>query len=318
MRKTIIIAILLISVLFLAACKGQEKTTTSGFIGGKEGLKGTLVVESSSGGNKVFDRNNDLFRINLNLENKGEDSVEANEVLVSLSGVNLDAFQITTPTKSNSLPLLGRKREGGKVTDPTQTIVQYEANYKPVVEAETKANLVADFCYKYQTISRATDFCLKNKVLGPSGTNPVCKIDEAKKPESSGSPVQVKELTERPAGEHKVNVFLVAENIAKGTIYQQDYLSKGKCVDSDAEKNKVHVKVELTDYPDKSASMIKCSGLNGNEGTVNVIQNKLQLSCEVDTTTITQETPFKTTLRVNFDYVYKDAVSTTLTIAPSI
>ena len=317
MKKSTIIIILLIVVLLLAGCKSKQKTSGAGFIGGKEGLKATLAIESTSGGNKVYDAGVDNFKIDLTLENSGEDDVDPNEVLVTLERINFDAFGIDNPTQSNTLPLPGKRKEASGVTAPSQTIVQYDAVYGPDDDADRNVELLANFCYEYETKARVSGLCLKNKVTGPS-SGTACRIDEVKAVENSGSPFQVKTFTESPAGEKKVAVFLQAENAGKGIIYNKDYLSKGKCIDSDSDKNKVYVKVELLDFLDISSSMIKCSGLNNNEGLVTVIQNKLQLRCEIDTSLISQETAFETPLRATFNYVYKDSVSTTLNIKGSI
>lgn len=315
MKKQILVFILILSLLVLAACKSGPRTSATGFIGGKEGLSPSLSIESTSGGNKVFDAGVDPFKIDVTLQNKGEDDVAENEALVTLDGINFNAFQIRDQTQRNTLPLPGLRREAGQVTSPSQVILQYDANYKPNEDADRTVGLAANICYKYQTISRIKDLCLRKRITGPS-SNASCNIDETKLAENSGSPFQLKTFNERPAGENKINIWLEAENQGKGTLYNKDYLSQGKCIDNDADKNKVYVKVELTEFQN-SGNLISCSGLNGNAGFVNVIQNKIQLSCNIDTTSF-QETTFNTPLRLSFDYVYKDSVSTTLTIKSSI
>lgn len=317
MKKTaLIFTIIILSVLLLASCKGKDKSQATGFIGGQEGLKASIAIESTSGGNKVYDAGVDLFKIDITLENKGEGFLESSDVLTTLSGISYEAFSIVNPTLSNTLPLPGRRREPGGTTDPSKTIIQYDANYKPDADADRNVDIVTDFCYKYQTISLA-GVCLKKRVTGPT-TGELCKIEEVKPTDTSGSPLKVARSSERPAGEQKVHVLLEVENVGKGTLYLPDYLSKGECVDSVDDKNKINVKVELPDYLTQSPAMIKCAGLEGNEGTLNIIQNKIQLSCEIDTTTIGQETAFETPLRVTFSYVYKDSVKTTITVKSSI
>lgn len=316
-KLIIIITILILSLLLLSACGTKKKTQTTGFIGGSEGINAEITIDSSSGGNKVYDGGVDLFKIDINLENKGEFTVEEGKILITLDGISFDAFSISEPTRTNELPLLGLRKEAGGVTEATQTVVQYDANYKPDAEADRNVDLAANFCYQYQTISRVSDLCLKKRVTGPS-TNTVCSVDEEKTAENSASPFKVTTVSERPAGEQKVSVFLVAENIGQGILYKPEFLSKGQCISSEDDKNKMHVKVELSDFIQQSSSMVKCSGLNGNEGDVNVIQNKVQLSCEIDTASLTQESAFPTPLKVTFDYVYKDSVSTTLTVKSAI
>jgi len=317
-KKLFIVLILLLSLLLLSACNGgKKKTTGTGFIGGTEGIAAELSVESTSGGNRIFDAGVDPFRILVTLENRGEHDVIEGNAFVTLSGISFEAFSIRNPTQRAEIPLLGLRREGTGVTDPLQTVVLYDANYKPDAEADRPVDLVANYCYEYQTISRVADLCLKKRVTGPSPES-ICNIDDERIAENSGSPFKVTKVIERPAGEQKVNVFLVAENVGNGAIYGPDFLPEGECVSDEEKKNKIHVKVVLSDFEQQSASAIVCGGLESNEGEINVINNKVQLSCQIDTSFLTQETAFLTPLRATFSYVYKDSVSTTLTVKSSI
>jgi hypothetical protein len=313
MKKFLVI--LLVSLFLLTACSQTSKTPTSGFIGGKEGIVAVLSVVSTAGNNNIFDNGVDPFKVQVDLQNKGEYDIKNNELLVTLDGINFNAFQIKDASQKNTIPLPGLRREAGKATPPSQAIIQYDANYKPNEDADRSVDLAANVCYKYQTIARVIDLCLRKRVTGPI-TTPVCNIEGTKTPESSGSPFKITTFTQRPAGENKVSIYVEAENQGKGTIYSKEFLSGGKCIDDEKDKNKLFVKVDLTEFPN-SASMIKCTGFNGNNGFVNVIQNKIQMFCEIDTSSL-QDTTFETPVRLTFDYVYKDSVATKLTIKSSI
>ncbi len=315
MKKSLIIIIFLLSVLVLASCTtNNKKTPSSGFIGGKDGVTATLTIDSTSGANKVYDNGVDPFKINVNLQNKGEHSIEPNDILITLDGINFNAFQIRDQTQGNTLPMPGLRREANQITSPSQIILQYDANYKPREDADRPVDVSANVCYKYKTISRVKDLCLRKRITGPSG-NTSCKVDETKLVENSGAPFQVKTFNERPASENKVNIWIEAQNLGKGIVYPQDFLSKGKCIDSEADKNKIYIKVELTEFETKG--LVSCGGLSGgNEGIIHVIQGKIQLSCNIDTSTL-QETTFETPLRITLNYVYKDSTATSLTIKSS-
>lgn len=318
MKKQILITTLILSLFVLFSCTGGGSTGTSGsgFIGGSEGLSATLSIDSASGGNEVYDNNVDPFKINVNLKNNGEYDVAENTVVITLDGVNFNAFQIRDPTQRNTLPLPGLERQAEGVTDPTQAIVQYDANYRPDEDADRTITLASNICYQYRTVSRVQDLCLRKTITGPSN-NASCQVTGIKTAENSGAPFRIKKFSERPQGVNTVQVWIEAENEGQGTLYSKDYLSEGQCIDNTEERNKMYVKVELTEF-ENSASMISCSGLaGGNEGFVNVIQNKIAVSCNIDTSNL-QETTFETPLRVTFDYVYKDSVSTALTIKSNI
>ena len=310
-----VFAFLLLSLFILAACTGGgQKTQQAGFVGGKEGLSAAMSIDSASGGNKVLDAGGESFRILINLQNKGEHTVPENDVLVTLDGINFNAFSIRDPTKRNVVAMSGVRLESGKKTNPSQIPIAYASNYQTDEDADRTTNIAANVCYKYQTISRIRNLCLRKKVTN-AAPNAVCKVDETKLAESSGAPFQITTFSERPGGENKVNIYVEAKNNGKGIMYNNDYLNQGKCIDSDKDKNKVHVKVELTEDKN-SAGSISCSGLVGNEGVVNIIQNSMQLSCTLDTSRLQDQT-YETPLRIAFDYVYKDSISTTLTIKNS-
>ncbi len=316
MKRGNIFILILSLVLVLAACTGGgSKTTSGGFVGGKIGVSTTLTIDSTSGGNKVLDSGNENFRILVNLQNQGEHTIGENYVLVTLNGVNFDAFSIANPTQTNILPLPGIRLEAGKKTTPAQIIIPYNANYKTKEDADRTITLTGDVCYAYETVSRVKNLCLRKQITSLGGTG-ACKVEETKLAENSAAPLQLTTFSERPAGESKVSIYIKADNAGKGALYNKDYLAQGKCIESTQDKNKVFVIVELTEFSN-SAELITCSGLNGNAGFVDVIQNSLQLSCNIDTSKLTQETSFETPLRVTFNYVYKDSASTTINIKSS-
>lgn len=303
-------------VLILAACtSGSSKTSAGGFVGGKTGVSTSITVDSASGGNKVLDSGNENFRVLVNLQNQGEHTINENDIVVTLNGLSFDAFSISNPTQRNILSLPGIKIVGGKKTDASQIIIPYNANYKPKEDADRTVTLTGNVCYAYETISRVKNLCLRKQITSLGGAG-ACKVDETKLAENSGAPFQVSTFTESPAGENKINIYIKGTNGGKGAMYNKDYLSQGKCIDSQPDKDKVYVKVELTEFAN-SADLITCSGLVGNAGFVDVIQNSMQLSCSIDTSKLTQETSFETPLRLTFSYVYKDSASTTLTVKSS-
>jgi len=314
--QNIIFVFMIVLVLFLAACtsSGNSKVTAGGFVGGKDGVSATMSIDSASGANKVLDSGAENFRILVTLQNKGEHTINENEALVTLDGINFGAFSIKDQTQRNVLPLPGMRIEAGKKTNPAQVVVPYDANYKTREDADRTATVSANVCYKYETISRVKNLCLKKQITS-LGTTGACKIDETKVAENSGAPVQITTFSERPAGENKISVYIEGKNSGKGDLYSKDFLSQGKCLQNDQEKDKVYVKVELTEFTN-NPNLITCSGLTGNEGYVNIIQGSMALSCTIDTSGL-QETSFETPLRITMDYVYKDSTSTTITIKSS-
>ena len=178
-NKSLIVALLIISILILVSCTSGTKAPASGFIGGKEGINAILNIDSTSGESKVFDKGVDPFKISLNLQNKGEEDVKSGSLLVTLDGINFQAFQIRDPTQKNSIPLPGLRREAGKVTPAAQSVMQFDANYAPDEDADRIIDLSANICYQYRTTSRVSNLCLRKRITGPI-TDATCMMDETK------------------------------------------------------------------------------------------------------------------------------------------
>ncbi|MBI5391419.1 hypothetical protein HZB00_00290, partial [Candidatus Woesearchaeota archaeon] len=81
MKKMWFAGVLLLLII-LTGCqpKSSGPPTTGAFIGGKEGVLTTLSVESAKP-NEVLDANLESFRINVNLQNKGEYSINEKELM---------------------------------------------------------------------------------------------------------------------------------------------------------------------------------------------------------------------------------------------
>ncbi len=311
MKKQMVFILFVLSILIIAGCGGGKKPKTPqvGFIGGKEGLVPTLNIISTTQ-NEVLDNDQEQFQIAIKIQNKGEDTVEANEILTTLTGIDLSAFQIKEPNGvlANSDVLEKTRAEAGKILPTSETQMIYEANYKFDEPTNKMQDIGANICYKYQTTASA-DACLRKDVTKPS-TEARCKIEDQKLVGNSGAPVQVAVVTQRPSAKNKLRFTINIENLGKGEVYNKEFLLKGKCIDDQEAKNKLYLKVGFQDGNPK----VQCSRLNNNnEGFVNLIQNKATITCEADTPGL-QETTFTKSLITILDYVYKDAVSAKLTI----
>ena len=315
--KKLLFIIFVTSLLILSACNSEKKGKTPqvGFIGGTSGLVSTMNIVSSKQ-NEVLDNNGEPFQITVNLKNKGEHKINSNEILTTLTGVDLNTFQIAEPegVLTNQDELEKSRVEAGKLLPPAETTLSYEANYKFDEPADKIQNIGVNICYKYETVGSA-DACLRREVTKPSSESQ-CKIEEIKKVGNSGAPVQITSLTQRPSGKNKLSLNLQIENLGKGRVYATNFLSKGKCLDIDDinSKNKINIKIE---FPEKNPP-IQCGKLNnGNEGTITMYDNKATLSCSIDTTNI-QETTFTKSLLTTLNYVYKDSVTGKITIRNSV
>ncbi len=317
MKKWFII-IAIISLLVIAGCNTGSKTPVSkgGFIGGSEGLVAKINMEPS---NEILDNNIQPFRIVLQLTNNGEYSIETNNIIATLDGIDLDAHQIQQKdgTSRNIGPLEKRRLEAGKVLPGTHDLIIFDGNYKNDIPADTPEDLTVNFCYKYQTLSIANSCLNKNPALYSPEAK--CKVTEQKPVSNSGSPIKVSLASQRPTGTNEISFDLHFENAGKGQVFDPSFLAKGKCSEpftSDISlKDKIHVKVE---FPDGNPP-VKCNRFSDTSvGTLLLIgaaktNAKAVLSCRVDTKSL-QDTAFVRQLKVTTDFVYKDSVATKVTI----
>ena len=82
------------------------------------------------------------------------------------------------------------------------------------------------------------------------------------------------------------------------------------CLDKADVKNKVEVSVSFSN----NKPAVVCPALqNSNKGTLQLIQNKAVLTCKIDTSK-EQETTFTRSPNIQVSYVYKDLVSTKVTV----
>lgn len=315
MRRELIFIIFVAILLVVSGCdsKGKKKKTVSvGFIGGQEGITSTLEIFSSEP-NAILDNNVEPFQIIVNLENEGEHTVNTGEVMTTLTGIDLNAFQIAEKKGvSKNLDQLDKKSfENGKELPTAKTQIIYEANYKYDEPTSKNQQLGVNVCYKYRTLS-TSDACLKKSVNKPSSEGE-CKVGEQKIVGNSGAPVGVTLLNEKVSQTNLVSFVLEISNLGKGEVYTPDFLSQGLCIPETSNtifKNKLKVKLEFAD----GNPLIKCPKLNnGNEGLITMVQNKALLTCTADTSSL-QDSAFTKSLKTTLDYVYMDEVSTQITI----
>ncbi len=312
MKKYLLIILLTLSIILAGCGTGSTKTPSVGFIGGVNGLVPTLNVISSQA-NQILDNGAEPFQLTVKLQNKGEYTINENEILTSLSGIDLGAYQIQEPNgvSINTDVLEKARLDNGKLLPTSETVISYDANYKFKEPTDKTQDVGIDVCYKYETIASA-DACLRKDVTkAPTGAK--CKVDEQKVVGNSGAPVQVTLLSQRPADKNMLRFTINIENKGKGEVYSPDFLSKGKCIDDAESKNKLNVKVG---FPDNLPKVICARLNNGNQGSVPMIQGRSTLTCTADTTSV-QDSTFTKSLITTVDYVYKDGVSGKLTIRSS-
>lgn len=315
LKKSYLVIIIIISILFVLGCAPKKDKTTAGYIGGVKGLD--ISFAEGEPPEKVLDANNEQFRITLILRNLGERDIASGGVKTTIAGINPVSFQIKDITKKNENEISGAKREQEKIVPGGQDEISYSASYKndEAVDVEFKnPGIGVNTCYSYGT-DAVSNICLRKQASARTTEKDACLIYEDKQISNSGAPIQIMTLSERPAGTNKVRVLFDIENKGMGVVYSKDAFGSTDCI-ADKEKDKENkVNVKVTSSADVS---IKCGKLDDKaEGVVRLVEGKTTVSCEIDTSKLS-ETTFENPLRISLDYVYKEDISRKIIVQNAI
>jgi hypothetical protein len=316
MNNKIILTVLLAAVLLFATGCGEEGITVpdSGYIGGTEGI--VIEYGQDTPPAEVIDDGQEAFIVGLVIENVGEHYVAEGEVMTTLTGIDLDAYSIFEDTLVNLAPLEGIRRasDGSVLEGGIASEMVYEASYINDIPVDQTAMLVSNVCYKYQT-KATTALCLRKEVTSRGEETDPCVIGDAITAGNSGGPIQVSSMTEGRGGKNSVTMSMTIENFGNGDVFLPEAINEAKCSTHGTNLNDYKNKVQVTvDFPGKTVP-ISCGGLGGsNTGTVTMVAgSRAIITCKIDTSSM-QETTFTMNPNVELDYMYKEAVSTDITI----
>ena len=250
MRKSI----LLILLLLLAACQGQDTGPADGtpFLGGSQGLVLSFLEDSPP--QTVYDKGQMTFGITVKLENNGEWDVPHERIFVDILGFEPSLFGASSSslTKSPSDDIVGRGREEFR-QEVAPSFIDFE-RLKYVGEipgAELSFPVRANACYFYGTIA-TTKLCSRANLISPTPDG-LCNVNEPKEVFNSGAPVQVTSLTQSPRAADKIGFTFKINHVGTGQIFEQEKL----CDESQRTfENRVYVEV-------KGLSNVQCTGLEG-------------------------------------------------------
>ncbi|MBD3361277.1 hypothetical protein GF358_00640 [Candidatus Woesearchaeota archaeon] len=304
--KTIILGLLLIALI---GCQQEGKTVSieEPFIGGTQGL----VFDFAQLREEVYDAGTDPFDISLKIENKGETTINQDNIKITLSGINPAEFSVTenqlSKTASENIISM-RKDTMGNIQPGPPVFVDFE-NLKyteKITGTSIDFPLRANICYLYNT-KAISKLCVRKNVL--TATEGICQINEEKPIFNSGAPIQISQLVENARSKAKIGFSFEIRNMGTGTAYQ-----RGTVCDKQTRKNrdKIYLRVE-TNMPG-----ITCTGLE-NKGTR--AEGYTTLFDGVKTITCTQPVPgnidFEQIVGIEAFYDYEEFKQTKLTVKSS-
>lgn len=316
MKKKILFILVLSLVLLITTGCGEDDITTSsyGYIGGTDGLVSEYAEYTPP--EEVLDNSQEPFMIGLYLDNQGETDIQANNIMATLTGIDLAAFGITTDTMRSLVPLEGKKKaqdgttlEGGKSTE-----VAFEATYLNDIPVDQTATLVTNVCYKYTT-KATTALCLRKDITKKGEDSDPCIIGDPIESGNSGGPIQVVSMVETKGGANAISFRFDIENVGTGEVFAPIAINEPKCskfgTNMDTYKNRAVVTVQ---FPGKTIP-INCGALkNTNSGVVTMVSGKkATVNCKIDTSGM-QETTFTMSPEVIISYMYKDSITKDITI----
>lgn len=314
-----LIAMLLVLVLFLAGCgdKAPLIDTTTPFIGGSNGILASFV--SGAPPDFVFDNGNYPFGISVKLENVGESGVAPEDGYVEIIGINPMDFGLASQSdlrRNFPTPLEGaRKNFDGTVIPGGQVLVEFgELRYIPDLHGNTDVTIRANLCYNYKT-QTTTKICIKGDLLRDITGGDVCVVNEEKRPQNSGGPIQITELREAPIGTEKIQLTFKIEQTgeASGNFYA---ISASRCDNTitNPERNVVFVNVKS----DINGRMPQCVGLEMSSadrasGYVRLFDGQPRIvTCTLDITGI--ESTYEDLFEVDLEYKYEQSIEKRLQI----
>ncbi len=230
MKKIYILLACLILILSISACPSRTGAKIGvSFVGGSQGLTAKFLEDEPPA--RVLDESSEDFYITVELENKGEDTVEVGEAAILLSGISASEFGLDVFSRSGSGilnynkedVLAVRKDRTEIISGGVATVSFGPASYLEDVTADIEFPLQADICYRYDS-EALSSLCLKKNTIQRSweATGEACKIDSIKDVETSGGPIRVENVRERPAGSNQVMVSFDVANIGGGEIWSFD------------------------------------------------------------------------------------------------
>lgn len=310
MKKSVVALIFLL--ILISGCQVQKKENPSLgiFIGGNSGLEFSFAENQPP--LKVLDNNQDHFSITLKLQNKGEFTIPSGKVIASLSGINAEAFSLSSLNTKLTIPLEGQFKSGTQAVQSSPEELEFDkAVYKYNLNADFPTSLRANICYLYQT-KAISKVCLKNNVV-ERNTEDKCIINSDKVTvEVSGAPVKIKEVKQRSSAANEIKLSFTITNEGKGEVYSPTAFSD-KCLDLSSEKNRVLVEVRSA----SGQANIKCSQLQeNNKGIVKLSLKEKVINCDIPTKGL-QDVAFEEPINIILNYFYKESIEKQITVLNS-
>ena len=299
--KKIIAIISILGLLFLiTACEegGEVTVGKSPYIGGNKGIVAEFepMGIEEAGVYTIYD--DEIFPIQIFLKNKGEEDLQVGDVKVELYGIFLGDFTgITGKELSNSEEIEGISdinKEGGEL------VINFgsDVSYIPKIQGDfVPLDILASYVYRYKTKTSIPRVCFKEDLRDTE----LCDVDEGKTSFSSGAPIQVKSVEERPGGAGKVSLVFEIENVGGGssTIPGQEF-------------NTRYDQIQYRIIPETEAAKWKCTAA-GREDTARFAEETATIVCTLKDP-LPEGAKYTKEISLEISYDYRDFIQETVRV----
>lgn len=312
-RGNVLTLFFLVGALFLAGCQGttEDAPLEGPYVGGTQGLQ--FAFQEGEPPVSVLDDNQESFFFTLVVRNLGEFTVPEGRAIASLSGVDANAFGMSSLDTKNIVEIHSMSPDQGFVIEGAEELLEFEeASYVNDVATTFNIPIRSDLCYDYHT-EALTAPCLKQNVVKQS-IGDVCETNNpALQLSNSGGPIQVSGMRQKAIGSSKVQFTFTIENVADGIVYLPDTFTDSCRGEED---NKDMVKVSLRNP--QGNFVAECTALGKSDsGQIRLVNKRKELTCTVDTSGL-QEVSYQDILFVDVDYMYREAITTNLKVENAI
>jgi hypothetical protein len=303
MNKNYLVIILLTTMVLLVGCTAEEtQTGPSPYIGGSNGVLAEFepMGIEENGMYTIFE--DESFPIQVVLKNKGEHDLAAGDVRIVIHGIPLSDFtgissgELTNTKKIERISELNE--EGG------EEVINFgqDVKYMPEVPGSFyDISVFASYTYSYKTYASVPDVCFKENLRDER----VCDVESSKKVYSSGAPIQVKSVVEKPAGAGLISLEFEIENVGggKSTLPGQEFSTQ---------YNQLAYAIEPSTEKDKWT----CAAA-GRENEARLIDGKATIRCRLKDS-LEKDALYTKAIGLTLSYDYRDIIQETVRIKKTL
>ncbi|MFH1174079.1 MAG: hypothetical protein V1725_03045 [archaeon] len=208
---------LLVLAFLVTACGSQQPSNTRFYAGGNAGV--VISFEPDAPPDYVTAGGDFPFEVGIRMENKGETTVDMDDMHIELKGLDAREFGVNNSddfrsTADDDLLAVRLNPDTGKIESFAPVSEYFALNHVEDLPGNHEFPIVIDACYVYQTRAIG-ELCIKKNLLDSKNTK-VCIVSGPKKFEYSGAPVAIANFQEYTQGSDKIRfTFEVSRGAGK-------------------------------------------------------------------------------------------------------